>query len=399
MGKIAIMLRKLAKIPVLALYHLFLLMNRIDHKIILFECNLGRNYSGNPRFIYEEMVRRGLDKRYRCFFILEDVTTSLPGETGKVKRISLKYFWLFSKAGIWVSDTRMPEYLVKPKKTIYIQTWHGTPLKRLALDMFDVHMEGETSLHTYQEKFKKNTRTWDYLLSQNAYSTEIFRRAFAFDKEVLEIGYPRNDLLINENNQNKIEQIKASLRLPKDKKILLYAPTWRDNEYFGHHQYRFNSPMDYTYLKEKLSQDYIVITKAHYLVSEKKDYSEYQGFLYQFDASFDIAELYLISDLLITDYSSVMFDYSILNRPMIFYAYDLENYQDKLRGFYFDFVQEAPGPIVTTTKELVSNILNYPHEEYRGKYEAFQRKYNHADTGEASKRIVDLIVSHGGNVN
>jgi CDP-glycerol glycerophosphotransferase len=389
-------LKKAAKIPVLLIYHLFIFIRKTDRRIVIFESNLGRNYSGNPRFIYEEMVARGLDKVYQCFFILEDVKTVLPGKVKKIKRLSLSYFYVFAKAGIWVSDTRMPLYLVKRENTVYIQTWHGTPLKRLALDLFQITMEGESDLEDYKNKFVQNTKTWDYLLSQNSYSTKIFRSAFAYQKEILEIGYPRNDILINKNNEKSIGEIKRRLKLPIDKKVILYAPTWRDNEHYGPHQYKFSSKMDFSYLKEKLSQDYIILVKAHYLVSEQIDFGGFQGFLYQFGASFDIAELYLISDLLITDYSSVMFDYSLLNRPMIFYTYDLEQYKDKLRGFYFDFIGEAPGPIVTTTEQLATSILEYDSKNYEEKYKAFKDKYNHADSGDASGKVVDLILSYGG---
>ncbi|HHV12839.1 MAG TPA: CDP-glycerol glycerophosphotransferase family protein [Clostridiales bacterium] len=388
--------KRVMKIPMLLLYHLFILVNRVDTSIILFESNLGRNYSGNPRFIYEELVRRGLDRSYRCYFILEDTSVSLPGSAGKVKRISMLYFYLFAKAGTWVSDTRMPAYLKKRKGTIYIQTWHGTPLKKLGLDLEQVSMAGEKGLEDYKRKFALNSKTWDYLLSQNAYSTRIFRRAFAFDKEILEIGYPRNDILFHENDPGSIVDIKRKLGLPVDKKLLLYAPTWRDNEHYGHLTYRFSSGIDYDYLQEKLSRDYVIIIKAHYLVGEKLDLEKYRGFLYQFGASSDIAELYLVSDMLITDYSSVMFDYSLLRRPMLFYTYDLEQYKDSLRGFYFDFMEEAPGPIVITSEQLVKAIEEYDFCEYQEKYDAFREKYNHADHGDAAKQVVDLICQRPG---
>lgn len=382
------------KVPILVLYHLFILCNRVDKKMILFESNLGRNYSGNPRFIYEDMVARGLDQVYRCYFILEDVNTSLPGNGKKVKRISLKYFYLFAKAGFWVSDTRMPSYLKKRKDTVYIQTWHGTPLKKLALDMDQVTMAGEKSLEDYKKKFEQNSKTWDYLISQNSYSSGIFRRAFAFKKEILEIGYPRNDILLQKNNPRAILELKSKLKLPVDKKVILYAPTWRDNEHHGTLTYKFSSQIDYSYLQEKLASEYIIIVKAHYLVGEQLDFASYKGFLYQFDATYDIAELYLVADMIVTDYSSVMFDYSLLRRPMFFYTYDLEQYKDSLRGFYFDFMEEAPGPIVTTTEQLVHEIQNYDLRSYVVKYNAFIKKYNHADCGDASKRVVDLIRSY-----
>ena len=396
MGDVRKYLKKLAKIPVLFFYYFLIFIKRVDSKIIIFESNLGRNYSGNPRFIYEEMVARGLDQVYQCYFVLEDTSITIPGNAKKIKRISMPYFLLFAKAGFWISDTRMPAYLYKRKRTVYIQTWHGTPLKRLALDMFHVDMEGESDLRTYQKKFIKNVRTWDYLISQNSYSTEIFRRAFDFKKDILTIGYPRNDILLKQNNLKSIENIKKRFHLPPGKKILLYAPTWRDNEHYGSHQYKFSTKIDFSLLQEQLGNEYIILLKAHYLVGEQLDLRGFEGFIYQFGPDVDIAELYLISDMLITDYSSVMFDYSILNRPMLFFTYDLELYKDKLRGFYFDFLEEAPGPVVKTSQELLVAIQEYNPWEYKTKYEEFRKKYNHADQGNASEKVVDLILSYGG---
>ena len=257
-------------------------------------------------------------------------------------------------------------------------------------------MEGESDLRTYQKKFIKNVRTWDYLISQNSYSTEIFRRAFDFKKDILTIGYPRNDILLKQNNLKSIENIKKRFHLPPGKKILLYAPTWRDNEHYGSHQYKFSTKIDFSLLQEQLGNEYIILLKAHYLVGEQLDLRGFEGFIYQFGPDVDIAELYLISDMLITDYSSVMFDYSILNRPMLFFTYDLELYKDKLRGFYFDFLEEAPGPVVKTSQELLVAIQEYNPWEYKTKYEEFRKKYNHADQGNASEKVVDLILSYGG---
>jgi len=388
-----LLVRKICKHMMLALYYVFILLNRVNKKVIIFESNLGRNYSGNPRFIYEEMVARGLDKAYRCYFVMENTNVNLPGNAIKLKRLSLKYFYIFAKAGFWISDTRMPNYLKKRNKTIYIQCWHGTPLKKLGLDLEQISMESETDLDSYKRNFIKNTKKWDYLISQNSYSTEIFRRAFNFKKKVLEIGYPRNDLLFHKNNAADIAEIKRRFKLPEDKKLILYAPTWRDNEHFGRQKYKFSTKLDFDYLKSRLSDKYAVIVKSHYLVGEKPDFSAYEGFIYPFGAECDIAELYLTADMLVTDYSSVMFDFSILNRPMIFFAYDINQYKDSIRGFYFDFIKEAPGPIVQDTKELADTILAFDFKVYEEKYQAFREKFNHADCGNASKKVVDMIIS------
>lgn len=376
---------------VLAFYKLLTKLLPVNHKIILFESNLGRNYTGNPKAIYEEMVNQGLDKKYSCYIILEDMNTKIPGSAKKIKRNRFRYFYYFAIAGIWVSDSRHPMYIIKRRQSTYIQTWHGTPLKKLALDLDDVFMAGETDIEDYKRNFYNNVQTWDYLVSQNNYSSKIFKQAFGFDKEILEIGYPRNDLLIHDNNEERIKEIKKKLGLPLDKKVILYAPTWRDNEFYGNGKYKFNPCLDFSLLMEQLKDDTVLIVKYHYLVMDKIDWTPYKEFIYSYDKSYDISLLYLISDMLITDYSSVMFDYSILERPMLFYCYDLNEYKDTLRGFYFDFIKEAPGPIVETTHQLIQAIKEYDSSLYKEKYHAFRSKYNYADDGKASKRIVDLI--------
>ncbi|MDF2803307.1 MAG: tagF [Anaerocolumna sp.] len=376
---------------VVTLYLIEVKLLPVKKEIVVFESNMGRNYTGNPRAIYEKMVELGLDKEYRCYYILDDVDTPIAGNAKVLKRTRTRYFFIMGLAKIIVSDSRMPKYIVKRREAHYIQTWHGTPLKKLALDMDSVNMAGETNIEKYKRNFYENSRTWDYLLSQNHFSTEIFRRAFAFDKTMLEIGYPRNDVLFSKNNSTDINKIKEKLGLPLNKKILLYAPTWRDNEYYHKGAYKFSSAMDFDLLSKSLGEEYICIVKYHYLVKENRDWSTYNGFVYDFDMCEDIALLYLVSDMLITDYSSVMFDYSLLNRPCLFFAYDLDNYKDNLRGFYFDFIEEAPGPIVATTQELINAIKDYDHKEYEEKYKAFTLKFNHADNGNASGEVVDLI--------
>jgi CDP-glycerol glycerophosphotransferase len=385
--------RKFAKKIVIKIYNIETKIIPIQKKVIIFESNLGRNYTGNPRCIYENMVSRGLDKKYKCYIILDDINTEIPGNAKKLKRTRIHYFHIMAIAGVLVSDSRFPKYIIKRKGARYIQTWHGTPLKKLALDMDSVNMGGDTDIEKYKQNFYDNTRTWDYLISQNNYSTEIFRRCFAFDKTMLEIGYPRNDVLFANNNPDAILELKTKLGLPLDKKVLLYAPTWRDNEYYYKGAYKFNSAMDFDLLKEKLGDEYVCIVKYHYLVKENLDWSAYKGFVYKFDQCEDIADLYLVADMLITDYSSVMFDYSILKRPMLFFTYDIEEYKDNLRGFYFDFIEEAPGPLTKTTEELIESIVTYREDDFHDKFEAFHNKYNHADDGHASEKVVDVIES------
>ena len=368
----------------------------VKKNMVIFESSNGRNYTGNPRYIYEEILNKNLENKLECIWIFQDIDTKIPGNAKKVKRSRLKYLYYTLRSEFWVFDSRHQYYLKKQDKTKYIQTWHGTPLKKLGLDMDYLNMSGNTNIEGYKKAFKNNTRVWDYLISQNNYSSEIFRRAFAFDGEILEIGYPRNDILINKNNEEDINKIKDKLNIPKDKKIILYAPTWRDDEYYDKGKYKFTTEMDFDKMYEELKDDYTLIVKFHYLVKENINWEKYTDFVIECDADWDIQELYLISDIMITDYSSVMFDYAILKRPMIFFAYDLENYKKTLRDFYFDMVTDVPGPIIEDSQDLVYYLKNIDidkyNEEYSEKYKKFNEKFNQFDKGTACKEVINLML-------
>lgn len=398
--KIKKILRQAVKGLMVQIYNIMAKVLPVRQNVILFESSMGRNYTGNPRAIYEEMVNQGLDKKYRIIWFFEDTKTKIPGKAKIVKHARFLYLYYFAIARVWVFDCRQPEFLVKKKETIYIQTWHGTPLKKLALDMDKVNMGGETDIEKYRSDFKKNTGTWDYLISQNEFSTKIFTSCFDFHKEFLQIGYPRNDVLFHGNKEENIRAIKKRMGIPLDKKVLLYAPTWRDNQFYNSKNYKFASQLDFDALREALEKEYVLIVKYHYLVKDTLDWSKYEGFIYQCNEKEEISSLYLVADALITDYSSVMFDYSLLNRPMFFFAYDLEAYRDELRGFYFDFINEVPGPISQTTEELIRDIKEYDATRWEEKWKLYHEKFNGVDDGSASRQVCHLIegIVAGGDV-
>lgn len=363
-----------------------------DPKLIVFESFLGKQYSCNPRAIYEYLNQTNsdykmywsIDPRFRTAFDDKGVQT--------VDRFSIKWLLLMARAKYWVTNSRMPLWIPKPNHTIYLQTWHGTPLKRLAADMDQVLMPG-TDTEQYKRNFLAESSRWDYLISPNRYSTEIFRRAFGFEKEMLETGYPRNDFIINENKSELLSELKEKLNLSNDKKIILYAPTWRDNEFHSKGKYKFKLKLNLKHLQEQLGDEYIILLRMHYLIADQLDLSEYEGFAYDVSRHEDIRELYLISDILLTDYSSVFFDFANLKRPMIFYVYDIESYRDQLRGFYFEFEKEAPGPLVKTTEEVVSVIKQLELGSYTPpeNFEHFYQKFCSLEDGDATKRVVDKL--------
>ena len=382
---------QLVKQIVVVIYYVMCHVCLVKKNRIVFDSSLGKSYAGNPKHIYEYLMANGYDLIWDCIWFYENERYNIPGMSRQVRYGRLRYIYYMATAKVWVFDSRQPEFLVRRKGTYYIQTWHGTPLKRLALDMEDVFMAGETDIDSYKEHFAKNVHTWDFLISQNPFSTATFRRAFDFHKEMLEIGYPRNDILFRENTEEDTQRYRRKLGLPLDKKIILYAPTWRDDEFSEDDRYEFRPQISFEKLQKELGDEYVMIVKYHYLIMDAVDWSPYEGFIYHFDQSRDIAELFLVSDILVTDYSSVMFDFSIMRRPMFFFAYDFYKYKNELRGFYFSYSKEMPGPISTTTEELIADIHNYDSQEYEERYQKFVEKYNTIDDGKASSRVLDLL--------
>ncbi|WP_051291606.1 CDP-glycerol glycerophosphotransferase family protein [Fictibacillus gelatini] len=360
--------------------------------LIMFESFAGKQYSDNPRAIYEYLCEN--HPEYKMVWSFNRKTYESRGDDSIpcVRRFSIRWLFLMARARYWVVNSRLPLWIPKPAHTIYLQTWHGTPLKRLAADMDEVHMPG-TNTKKYKRNFIREARRWDYLISPNAYSTEIFKRAFQFEKEMIESGYPRNDFLHLENNPDSVRKLKESLGVPLDKKIILYAPTWRDDQFYGKGRYKFDLDLDLNLLREKLGDDYVLILRMHYLVAENFDLAPFEGFAYDFSSHKDIRELYLIADLLITDYSSVFFDYANLKRPMIFYVYDIETYRDKLRGFYFDFEQYAPGPLVKTTPEVIRSIREIEANDFKPSeiLDEFYDKFCYLETGHSSQKVVERV--------
>ncbi|GGL45336.1 CDP-glycerol glycerophosphotransferase family protein [Sporolactobacillus putidus] len=363
-----------------------------DKNLVMFESFFGRQYSCNPRAIYEYMKENC--REYRLIWSANRKYEGLFEQYGipYVRRYSLQWLLLMSRARYWVTNVRFPSWFSKSKHTIYLQTWHGTPLKRLGTDIEHYLIPG-TSAESYKKNFVKDSGMWDVLISPNRYSSGIFKRAFGYGKTILETGYPRNDYLYQANQDNAIRKIKEKCGLPRDKKVILYAPTWRDDQFYSEEHYRFDLHLDLNLMRDRLADDYVVILRMHYLIASRLDLGTYAGFAFDFSQYDDIRELYLISDLLITDYSSVFFDFANLRRPMIFFAYDIDKYRDFLRGFYFDFENKAPGPIVRTTDAVIRAVQETENPDFQPSenFEAFFRKFCSLEGGRSSERVVKRV--------
>lgn len=361
---------------------------RLLTNMILFESFFGKSYSDSPKYIFE-YLNKNYPGTYRCVWVYAEKKLDIPFPAKQVKRLSPRYFYYLARSKYMVFNGRQPVFFRKREGNVFLETWHGTPLKKLAFDMEDV----TSASPLYKEDIYHQTRAWDYLVAPNPFSEQVFRRAFDYQGRILDTGYPRNDILYDAEKERLITDIKKELNLPEDKKVILYAPTWRDDEFYGPACYKFSLKLELDRMKEELGDEYAVILRMHYFIADVLDLSGYEGFAYNLNKYDDVARLYLISDLLITDYSSVFFDYANLRRPMLFFMYDMEKYRGVLRGFYLDVDEELPGPVLLDTEEIIDAVQNIDavREQYKDKYDKFCEKYCAWEDGRAAERVVDAV--------
>jgi len=374
----------------------------IQDNIVLFESFMGRCYSCSPRALYEEMLKDKDFKDYELVWFFKDVNKRTNLKDLKRATIieydSKEYYQYYAKAKYIITNSRIPDAIKIREDQVYVQCWHGTPLKILG---YDIKVEGGNALNSVEEirqKYKTDAERFSYLLSPSKFTSEKLSSCFNLKENnpntvVVEEGYPRNVSLFTYNNED-ILRIKKEIGIDqvKNKKVILYAPTWRDNQHDSGIGYTYELGIDFDLLRKELADEYIILFTPHYFVANAFDFDKYKGFIYNVTHIEEMNELYIVSDILITDYSSVFFDYANLKRPMLFYMYDLEEYQNKLRGFYFD-IKELPGPISRKETELIKDIKNIKKNKskYQQKYQEFNQKFNYLDDSKASERVIKRI--------
>lgn len=377
----------------------FIWMRRMFHfgrllprkQTVLFECDRGTHYGDSPRYLYERLLER--DHGLELVWASNTTMRLTDPASRKIVRNSPRYFWELSRAQYWISNQNFRPEMTKPSGTRFLQTWHGTPLKRMQHDVPEMASRDPD----YHRKASLLTSYWDALVSPSPYATRCFRSAFRFEGPILEQGYPRNDPFSWPDRDRRRDLARARLGLSGDpRKVLLYAPTFRDDNRPGQH-WKHNLELDVHRMCEEFGDEYVLVLRLHPLVRQGMPKNlPREDFLIDAAKYPDVSELLLISDALITDYSSIFFDYAALQRPILFFTYDLENYRDQLRGFYLDFEQEAPGPLLSTNDELFEALrgLDAVRTKYGPTVAEFARTYGPKDDGRASDRVLDAFFDH-----
>ena len=353
-----------------------------DKNLVIFVSYGGRKYDDSPKAIYEEMIK---DERFSSikylWAFLDPSVHDLPAER-KINISSFKYFIKLLKASAWITNSSVERGLtINNKNTFYLNTWHGTPIKKMGLDA-----SKESNAFS-----KEDGQFPSIMLAQSDYEIDILSRIFSYPQNIFKkIGLPRNDELVKGNNPNTILQIKHKLKIPQTKKILLYAPTFREYDKDNLKNCIFRPPLNFKNWEKDLSQNYILLIRAHYEVA-KQLHIQNSDFIRNVSEYESLNELMLISDILISDYSSIFFDFSILARPMLTFCYDYENYSCK-RGLYFD-IREALKSRNNTEEELLDEIKNINFINRSQIASNFRDTYIEA-YGDATLSCCDIIAHH-----
>jgi CDP-glycerol glycerophosphotransferase len=355
---------------------------------VLFESYESRAYADNARAILEELSRR--ESGLHCRWVVVDGQAALPDGVEPVRRASREHYEALARSRYVVVPNYRPleSWLETPPDQVVAQTWHGAPYKKIGLD----NVRGQTfSARNYSEMLRREAARWDYLLSPNPPSTPLLRQAFAYEGEVLETGYPRTDLFHSPDRDLVAEAVRRRLGLPEGKRVVLYAPTMRDDHSYGRNRFSLDLRLDLDVARAELSDDHVLLVRRHAKVAD--DVRSADG-MFARDMSLypDVNELLLVTDVLVTDYSSLLFDFASTRRPMLFFTYDLEDYRDRLRGLYFDPAR-MPGPHLRTSDEVIAAVRDVETHaaEHAASYRRFVDDFCPWDDGKAAQRFVDRV--------
>ncbi|MDK3258165.1 CDP-glycerol glycerophosphotransferase family protein [Blastococcus capsensis] len=343
-------------------------------------------FADSPRAIYEALATRLTGDVEHTWLCTEETRHLFPADVRTVRARTDDAIGALEAADLVIANDCISMPWSKKPGATYVQTWHGTPLKRIHHDVPDAP-EGWLTLPDL------DVARWDHLLSPNAASSERLRRAFGFRGPVHETGLPRNDLLSSPARDVVRAQVRAALGIADHQTVVLYTPTWRDDLVFDRSARDFQLAVDLADFRRRLGPDHVLLLRLHHMVSDRLTAVESSHAL---DVSRhpDVTELYLAADLMVTDYSSAMFDFAITGKPLVFFTYDLERYRDQLRGFYFDFADVAPGPLLSTSAEVIDAIagIDAVTAAHAERYARFRETFCHLEDGAATRRVLDLIL-------
>lgn len=345
---------------------------KTDKNLVLINSFAGKRFNDSPRAIFEYIISHDEYKNLKIVWAFESPEKyHLP--CNKVKIDTIAYFFTALRAKYWITCVNIERGLhFKKKGTIYLNTWHGIPLK----------LVGSAVKHR-----KFNFSNINIFCCSGEYDRKIYIRDFNVkSRNILNCGLPRNDELYN-TNENTVIKKRKELNIPNNKKIILYTPTWRESKDLGK-SYEIAPPIDFSFWRKYLGNNYIILFRAHSFTTKTMNI-KFNSFVHDYSSYNKLNDLLIVADVLISDYSSIIFDYSILERPILCFAYDYDEYT-KERGFYFDLKNELPFSICKDEIELLSKIKTLDYLKESSKTATFKRKYLNYG-GNATKMCVESL--------
>ena len=352
---------------------------RIDNKKIVFDNFNGKGFGCNPKYIALELIKE--DINCKMIWLVNDLNTEMPKQIKKVKHGSIRAYYELATAKVWIDNVRNSKGIKKKKEQFYIQTWHGS------LCLKKVEAEAENMLDKkYVKDAKIDGKITDLMISCNKNETDRYKNNFWYNGEVLECGLPKNDIILEQDYIIK-EKVYNYFNIEKEKKIILYAPTFRKS-YDGFNIYKFDYEKCIKSISEKFDGNYIILIRLHPNASQYSKELNYNENVINATNYDDMQELLTTADVVITDYSSIMIDFSLIKKPVFLLAKDYKEYMEKERGFNFDFLN-LPFSIAFNEEELYRNIYNFNYKKY---IEKCNRFYNEIGLYDNIKKSSEIIV-------
>ena len=355
---------------------------KTDQKLIFFNSYAGRKFNDSPKAIFDVLKKDQRFREYKLVWAFHEPDDFSVDGAEKIKTDGLNYFLTALSARVWITNSSFERGLnFTGKNTFYFNTWHGTPLKKMGTDL----PQGNTAFS------QKGRTSFDKMMSQGRFETDIYSRSFSIPSEkFLEVGLPRNDVLAHYTMTER-QRIRENLGIRSDQIVILYCPTYREYTKDKNHGVIMEPPMNLKKWEDELGGDYVLLLRAHYEVSKVMEIQE-NGFVRNMTFYPDLNDLYIAADILISDYSSVFFDYSITGKPMLHFAYDYEEYSSK-RGLYFDIREYVNG--ASDEDRLILKIKTMNVDDERERTHRFQEKFVEF-YGNASQAAVDCIAKELG---
>lgn len=360
-------------------YYLFRICPVQKNKIVF--CNFdGKGYGDNPKYIGEEIIKH--DLKYDLVWLTDSrLKEQFPSNYRVIDIRSTKAIFELVTARIWIDNGRKSFVTRKRKNQFYIQTWHACMMIK------KVEKDAEDKLpFLYVKSAKNDSKMIDLCISNSSFMTNFFNSSFWYNGDILQCGFPKTDYLINATTED-VMGIKNRLNIDTKSKIVLYAPTFRNNKNIDVYILEFDRLLEC--LSNNFGEKWIVLIRLHPSMSERANYFQYSENVVNLSTYSDMQDLLIISDVLITDYSSTMFESYLLKKPVFLYATDVEEYQ-KERGLYFEF-DHLPFPKANNYDNLLKLIEDFDNDKYVEIVSGFMDSIGFDENGEACQQITSKI--------